>query len=226
MCPLVSEVAAHNSALAGYNVFRAVVVDVALQVEAQNVDCAEGARCETVGAQVPLVLLEVLLHQRNVAVLAAHGIVQTTLVPVFLGDVQAAVARRTLDRGVFAVQHDMVVDVDAVVDPVAAGLAVGAPDDELIQHVLDDLGHRPDVSARLDLQAARRARLAAIGLRGPGVLQAVVAEVVLAGQLDGLVEGGVADEADEVAVGRRHVLEGGVFGRDLDDAAAATLRRG
>jgi hypothetical protein len=58
------------------------------------------------------------------------------------------------------------------------------------------------------------------------MLEAVVAEAVLAGQLDGLVEGRVADEADEVAVGRRHVLERGELGREFDDAAAAALRRG
>lgn len=58
------------------------------------------------------------------------------------------------------------------------------------------------------------------------MLEAVAAEVVLAGQLDGLVEGRVADEADEVAVRRGDVLERGEFGRDFDDAAAAALRRG
>jgi hypothetical protein len=58
------------------------------------------------------------------------------------------------------------------------------------------------------------------------MIETVAAEIVLAGQLDGLVEGGVADEADEVAVGRGDVFERGELGRDFDDAAASTLRRG
>jgi hypothetical protein len=160
-----------------------------------------------------------------VAVVATDRVVQTALVVVLLGYVQPALPHRTFHGRVFAVQHDMVVDVDAVVDPVAARLAIRAPDHQLVQHVLDDLRHRADISAGLDLEAARRTRLAAARLRGPGVLEAVVAEVVLAGQLDGAVERRVADEAHEVAVGRAHVLEGGQLGRDLDDAAAAALRR-
>jgi len=160
-----------------------------------------------------------------VAVIAVHGVVQTALVVVLLGNVQTTLPHWTLHRRVFAVYHDMVVDVDAVVDPVAPSLAVGALDYQLVQHVLDDLGHRAQVPGGLNVVAARGARLAGIGLRGPGMLETVMAEVVLARQLDGLVKGRVADEADEVAVGRRHVLEGRELGRDLDDAAAATLRR-
>lgn len=119
----------------------------------------------------------------------------------------------------------MVVDIDAEVDPGATGLAIRALDHELVQHVLDDLGYWTEVPAGLDLESASRARLATVGLWCPGMLEAVVAEVVLAGQLDGPIEGRVADEADEVAVGRGDVLEGRELGRDFDDPAAATLRR-
>ena len=76
--------------------------------------------------------LEILLHQGGVAVLAAHSIMQAALVVVLLGDMQTAVAHRTLDRRVLAVKHDMVVDVDAVIDPVAASLAVRALDYQLV----------------------------------------------------------------------------------------------
>jgi hypothetical protein len=161
-----------------------------------------------------------------VAVVTTDSIVQTAFVVVLLRYMQTALPHRALDGRVFAVQHDMVVDVDAVIDPIAACLAIRALDNKLVQHVLDDLGHWAEISSGLDLEPTCRACLAAARLRGPGVLEAVVAEVVLAGQLDGLVKGCVADEADEVAVGRRHVLEGRELGRGFDDAAAASLRRG
>jgi hypothetical protein len=119
----------------------------------------------------------------------------------------------------------MVVHVHAVVDPVASSLAIRALDYELIQHVLDDLRHWTEVPAGPNHESAGRACLAPIGLRGPGMLEAVVAEIVLARQLDGPVEGGVADQADEITVRRRDVLESGELGRDFDDSAAATLRR-
>jgi hypothetical protein len=226
VCTRVSKGAANDGALAGYDVLGAVLVDMVLQIEPKNLDRTQRAGRQTVGTQPALVFLEILPHQRDVAVLAAHSVVQAALVVVLLRNVQTTVAYGTLDRRVFAVEHDVVVDVDAVVDPVTAGLAVGALDYELVEHVLDDLWHGPQVSACLDVEAAGGARLAAIGLGRPGMLEAVVAEVVLAGQLDGLVEGRVADEADEVAVGRRHVLERGELGRDFDGAAAAALRRG
>lgn len=56
------------------------------------------------------------------------------------------------------------------------------------------------------------------------MLEAFAAEVVLAGQLDGLVEGGVADQTHEIAIGGRRVLEGGHFGGHLEAFALATLR--
>lgn len=170
--------------------------------------------------------LEVLLHQGRVAVVTTHGVVQAALVVVFLGDVQTAVAHRTFHRRVLAVEHNVVVDIDTVIDPVAPSLAVGTLDYKLVQHVLHNLGHRPDIAVGLDLESAGGTRLAAIALGRPGVLEAVAAEVVLAGQLDGLVEGRVADQADEVAVGGGDVLERLQLGRDFDDSAASTLRRG
>lgn len=159
-------------------------------------------------------------------VLASHSVVQTALVIVLLSNMQATVAHGTLHRRVLAVYHDMVVNIHAMIDPIAASLAVGALDHKLVEHVLHNLRHRPDISVRLNHQTAGGTRLAASGLRRPGMVEAVAAEVVLAGQLDGPVEGRVADEADEVAVGGGDVFEGGEFGRHLDDAAAAALRRG
>jgi hypothetical protein len=58
------------------------------------------------------------------------------------------------------------------------------------------------------------------------MLETVGTEVVLAGKGDGLVEGGVADEADEVAVGRGDIVEHMDVGRDPSEAALAALRRG
>jgi hypothetical protein len=169
--------------------------------------------------------LQILLHEGSVAILAAHRVMQTPLMVVLLSNVQTTVAQRTLHGRVLTVYHDMVVDIDAVIDPVASSLAIRALDYKFVQHILHNLGHRPDVSV-LDDEAAGRARLAASGLGSPGMVEAVAAEVVLAGQLDGPVEGRVTDEADEVAVGRGDVFERGEFGGHFDDAAAATLRRG
>lgn len=56
------------------------------------------------------------------------------------------------------------------------------------------------------------------------MVETLSAKVVLAGQLDGLVEGRVADEADEVAVGRGDVFERLEFGRDFDGSALSMLR--
>ena len=119
----------------------------------------------------------------------------------------------------------MIVYVDAVVDPSAACPAVGALDEQLVEHCLDDLGDRAQVVVGLDVAAAGWTCLAAVGLRGPGMLEAFAAEVVLAAQLDGLVEGGVADQTHEVAVGRGRVLEGGHVGGQFETFALATLRR-
>ena len=159
------------------------------------------------------------------AVVAIDRVVQTALVEVLLGRVEPAVSSRTFNRRVFAVEHDVVMDVDAVVDPGAACSAVRALDDQLVQHGLDDLGHGTYIALGLDDAATGRTCLAVVGLRGPGVLEALAAEVVLAGQLDGLVEGGVADQTHEVAVGVRRVLEGGHFGGQFEASALATLRR-
>jgi hypothetical protein len=144
---------------------------------------------------------------------------------VLLRYMQTALPQGTLHWRVLAVYHDMVVDVDAVIDPVASGLAVGALDYKLVQHMLNDLRHWPQVSRRLDIVSTCRACLATISLRRPSMLETVVAEVVLARKLDGLIERRMADQTDEVAVGRRHIFEGRELGRDFDDSAAATLRR-
>lgn len=57
----------------------------------------------------------------------------------------------------------------------------------------------------------------------PCMVEAFAAEVMFARELDGLVKGRVADEADEVAVGVGEVFEVLEFGRDLDDAALSAL---
>lgn len=169
--------------------------------------------------------LQVLLHQGGVAILAAYGVVQTALVKVLLGNVQAAVCSRALDRRVFAVEHDMVVDVGTVMGPVAAGLGVGTLDHELVEHGLDDLGHGSNVLVGLDGASAGGA-CAAVWLRCPCVLEAFSAEVVVAGELDGLLKGRVADEADEIAVGGADVFERLELGGDFDGPAVSTLGGG
>lgn len=168
--------------------------------------------------------LEILLHERYMAVVAADGVVQTALVEVFLGRVQPTIGCRAFDWRVFAVQHDVIVYVDAVVNPGAAGPGVGALDYELVEHGLDDLGHRAHVALALDDAAAGGTCLAVGRVWGPGMLKALAAEVVLAGQLDGLVEGGVADQTHEIAVRGRRVLEGRHFGGHFEAFALATLR--
>jgi hypothetical protein len=168
--------------------------------------------------------LEVLLHHRRVAVLTAHCVVQAALVEVPLRDVQAAVVLRALDERVLAVQHDVVVHVDALLDPGAAGLRVRAADDQLVQHRLDDLGHGAQVLVGVDAAAARGAGAAALVLGAPGMVEAVAAEEVAAEELGGAVEGRVADEAHEVAVGRGDVLEEVQVGGLLCDGGAAVLR--
>ena len=70
----------------------------------------------------------------------------------------------------------------------------------------------------------RRTRPPAAGLRGPRVIETLAAEVVLAGKLDGPIEGRMADEADEVAVGRGDVFEVGELGGYFDDSAVTTRR--
>lgn len=118
----------------------------------------------------------------------------------------------------------MVVDVCALSHPIAACFAIRALDYKLVQHSLDNLGHGPYVFVALYLGAAGRTCLAAVGLRCPGMIKTLSTEVVLAGELDGLIEGRVADQADEVAVWGGRVFEGLELGRDFDDSALSTLR--
>ena len=184
--------------------FRAVVVDVRLEVQPQYLSRTERAGGQAVGTEAALVLLEVLLEKRSVAVLAADGVMQATLVEVLLRYLQATVCGGAFDRRVLAVQHDVVVDVDALGDPVAACLGVRALDDKLIQHRLDNPGHRANVTVALNSMPARGT--GPLMLWRPCVIETLAAEVVVAGELDGLVEGGVADEAGEVAVGRGDVF--------------------
>jgi hypothetical protein len=117
----------------------------------------------------------------------------------------------------------MVVDVDALGDPVAACLGVGALDHKLIQHGFDNLGHRANVAVAFNRMPARGTRPPGVVLRRPRMIETIATKVVFAGELNGLVEGGVADEADEVAVGRRDVFEVGELGRYFDDSAVTTL---
>lgn len=157
-------------------------------------------------------------------VVTADGVMQAALVEILLGYLQATVCGRALDGRVFAVQHDMVVDIDALVDPVAAGFCVGTLDHQLVEHCLDDLGHRANVMVRLHSMPTRRTRPPAAGLRGPRVIETLAAKVVLAGKLDGPIEGRMANEADEVAVGRGDVFEVGELGGYFDDSAVTTRR--
>jgi hypothetical protein len=57
--PLISEGTADDCALARYGVLGTILVDVVLQVETKHFDAAQSARCETICAELPLVLLEV-----------------------------------------------------------------------------------------------------------------------------------------------------------------------
>ena len=159
------------------------------------------------------------------AVLAAHSIVQATLVKVLLGDVQAAVIGRTFDQCVLAIQHNMVMYIGSLFNPIATRLCVWALDNELVEHRLYNLGNRHWLLRGVDPPPARWARLLGVLLGVPGMVQTLTAEVMLAGKLDGLVEGRVADEADQVAVARGHVLEQVDVGWELCDAALSTLRR-
>lgn len=118
----------------------------------------------------------------------------------------------------------MVVDVDAVFSPAAACLGVRTLDYELVQHCLNDFRYGPNVLFRLYLASARRTRLAAARLWSPGMIETLAAEVMLAQELDGLIEGRVADQADQVAVGRGYVFERLELGGHFDDSALSTLR--
>jgi hypothetical protein len=116
------------------------------------------------------------------------------------------------------------VDIDTLREPVAASLGVGALDHQLVQHRLDDLGYGPDIGLGLNLVSAGRTGALAVWLWSPGMVETCAAEVVFARELNGLIKGRVADQADEVAVGRRDVLEGLHLGRQLDASALSVLR--
>ena len=118
----------------------------------------------------------------------------------------------------------MVANVDALCHPVAASLSIRTLDHQLIQHRLDNLGHRADVAVGFDGMAAGGTCSARVLLGRPCMIETVAAEVVFAGELNGLVKGRVADEADEVAVGLGEVFEVLEFGWDFDDSAVSTLR--
>ena len=121
---------------------------------------------------------------------------QAALVEVLLGDLQSAVGRRALDGRVLAVQHDVVVDVDALSKPVAACLAVWTLDHKLVQHRLDDLRHGANVLLGFNRMSASRTCPLAVCLRCPCVIETHPAEVVVTRELHGLIEGRVADQTD------------------------------
>ena len=157
-------------------------------------------------------------------ILTANGVMQAALVEVLLGYLQATVCRRALNWRVLAVQHDMVMDVDALGDPVAACFGVRTLYHKLVQHRLDNPRHRANVLVGFNSMPTGRTCPPAIGLRRPRMIQTLAAKVVLAGKLDRLVEGRVADEADEVAIGRGDVFEVLELGRYFDDSTVTTLR--
>lgn len=149
---------------------------------------------------------------------------QAALVKVLLGNVQLASMLCALDEGILAVQHNMVMDIGTLLDPGTAGLCVGASHNQLFQHRLYNLGHRACVLVRVDSGAACGTRLAAVGLGGPSMVETVAAEEVTTYEQDGAGKGRVADEADEVAVRRRDVLEEVEVGRLLGGGGTAVLR--
>lgn len=132
---------------------------------------------------------------------------QTALVEVLLRDWQTADGIRTLDLRILAVQHNMVMDVRPLLTPVAARLCVWTAHNELVEHGLDDLRDRERLLAGVHRTAACRTRLMDAVLSVPGMHEALAAEEVLAGELDGAVEGRVADQTHEIAVRRGGVLE-------------------
>lgn len=149
---------------------------------------------------------------------------QAALVEVLLRNRQAAVEGRAFDERVFTVEHDMVVDVGSLVDPVAARLCVWTFDHQLVQHGVHYLRGGQRLLGRVCTVPTCGTRLVAVLLGIPGVLEADAAEVVLAGQADGLVKGRMADEADEVAVAGGDILQQVGVGGDFGNAALSTLR--
>lgn len=117
----------------------------------------------------------------------------------------------------------MVVDVDTLIRPIATSLDVWTLDHQLIQHCFDYAWYRADVCLAVYPAATGGTRLAAARLRGPCMVEAFSAEVVFASQPNRSIERGVADEANEIAVGFGHVFERLEFGRDFGDAALAAL---
>jgi hypothetical protein len=57
------------------------------------------------------------------------------------------------------------------------------------------------------------------------MLQALLAEDVVAGEADGLVEGALADQAHQVAVTLGDILQNAYVDRRIDAEALPTLRR-
>lgn len=104
-------------------------------------------------------------------------------------------------------------DIDAMVHPCTASPAVWALDYQLVQHRLDDFGHRTYIVFRLDMAATGRTCLTVVGLGCPSMLEAVAAEVMLTWQLNRLIEGGVTNQTHKVAISCARVLEGRHFGR-------------
>jgi hypothetical protein len=135
-----------------------------------------------------------------------------------------AIGRGAFHECVLAVQHNVIMHIDALVKPITSKLRVWAFDDQLVQHGLNYPRHRPDVLTRVYLATASWARLLAILLGVPSVGEAFTAEVVVTGELDGLIEGRVADEADEVAIGRGAIFEQVDVGRLFGNGTLAVLR--
>ena len=144
---------------------------------------------------------------------------------ILLGDRLAAGVVGAFHRRVLAVQHDVIMDIDAMFNPVAARLCVRAFNDELIQHVLYGPGDRHWLLLGVDPATTCWTRLL-VGLLGvPSMLQALAAEHVLAGELDRLVERRHTDQADENLAAVGLVLELVDVGRELGDATFSMLRR-
>jgi len=152
---------------------------------------------------------------------------QTTLVEVLLADWKLALIQRTLHHGVFAVKHDMVVDVCPLVNPIASAPCVWTFDLEFVQHCFEDTRNgEGGIIGGIDLVTTGGAGLLR-GLLGiPGMVQTFLAEVMITDEADGRVEGTMADEADEVAITMGDVLEHAKVGRELDQTALSALRRG
>jgi hypothetical protein len=149
--------------------------------------------------------------------------VKTPPVVVLQGDGLAAGVARAFHGGVLAVQHDVIVNIDAVFNPVAARLRVRTLDDELIQQILYGPGDGHWLLLGVHLATTGWTRFLGGLLRVPSMRQALATEHVLAGELHRLVERRHAYQAHEnlAAVGR--ILELVDVGRELGDAALSML---